>query len=107
MTNEATFWHREYEGSKPVIRQAVDSSFSLVRNCLVDRGFSVANDDRAEILIAAIMEYLTESADPSAAPSWTPKASRANTAHTKFNCVACGSDYCPWLVRPFPEEFFK
>lgn len=63
MTREKTQWHLEYESAKPIIKDAVDEAYTAARKVLEAKGFSVANDDTAENLVAAIMEYLVDSAE--------------------------------------------
>lgn len=62
MTVEQTRAHERYEEAPKIFRQAVDDAYRAARSVLTERGFDVANDDRAEALIAAISVYLEESA---------------------------------------------
>jgi hypothetical protein len=54
--------HNEYEQMTPDDRTAIDKAFRAARTALVDGGLGhVANDDRAEELVAAIAYYVVRS----------------------------------------------
>lgn len=53
--------HESYAHADPVIRRAVDEAFDAAQNIFSDYGFDVANDDRAETLVAHIYQYLIDS----------------------------------------------
>jgi len=53
--------HNLYKNLPEKERDAVDDAYSAARLALVGCGFKVANDDRAEELVAAITQYLIDS----------------------------------------------
>ncbi len=61
MTNDAIFWHQAYEDAHHEVRETVDSAYKEVRRIFKRDGGQVANDDRAEELVAALMRYWVES----------------------------------------------
>jgi hypothetical protein len=63
LTTDTRHWHEQYERSSSTVQEAIDAAFKAAWSELASRGYSTATDDRAEKLIAAIMEYFTESAE--------------------------------------------
>ncbi len=65
LTNAQVQAHRRYEESEeknPIIFEAVNKAYYAARQSLIDSGMNVANDDRAEALVAEILIYIEESA---------------------------------------------
>jgi hypothetical protein len=60
-TEHSREWHSKYETAALHVSAAVNAAYLAARKELESRGFAMANDDRAEIFVAALMEYLTES----------------------------------------------
>jgi uncharacterized protein YyaL (SSP411 family) len=63
MSAEERQLHQEYETANPVVRQAVYESWNAVRAVALAAGMSVAGDDRAEQLVAAIYRFVRDSAE--------------------------------------------
>lgn len=58
MNKEQKLWHEVYENLEVSIKTAVDDSYKAVHDLLKSRtGKPMANDDRAEQLIADITRY--------------------------------------------------
>ena len=65
LTAEQSKAHQRYEHAEeanPIIFEAVNKAYYAARQSLIDSGMEVANDDRAEALVAAILIYIEESA---------------------------------------------
>jgi len=62
LTREQSNAHDRYEESDPIIFEAVNKAYYAARQSLIDSGMEVANDDRAEALVAAILIYVEDSA---------------------------------------------
>ena len=62
LTKQQSDAHKRYEESYPIIFEAVNKAYYAARQSLIDSGMEVANDDRAEALVAAILIYVEESA---------------------------------------------
>ena len=60
-SHHARAWHKDYEEAHPAVKEAIDEAYTAARAVLAEHGMAIANDDRAETLVAAIMEYVTES----------------------------------------------
>ena len=64
LTREQRQAHNRYENGAPIIREVVvDAAYKAARKVIEATGMNVANDDRAEALIAAIEIYIEDSAD--------------------------------------------
>ena len=63
MSVEETRLHHEYETAHPIIKMATDDAYRAVRARIEADGMTVANDDRAEILVVAIYRYIIDSAE--------------------------------------------
>jgi hypothetical protein len=62
LTAEQSKAHKRYENADSIIQEAVNKAYYAARQSLIDSGMDVANDDRAEALVAAILIYIEESA---------------------------------------------
>jgi hypothetical protein len=62
-TEQDRLHHGLYELMDSPRKEAVDDAFDKVVAALHDRGFTAANDDRAESLIGAIAWYLLASTE--------------------------------------------
>lgn len=62
ISREVKELHEGYEQADDLIHIAVDDAFDAVQTIFSDYGFDIANDDRAETLIAHIYQYLIDSA---------------------------------------------
>lgn len=62
LTKAQSQLHERYENAMPQTQQAIDAAYKAARTELEARGYTCANDDRAEALVAALYEYLIESA---------------------------------------------
>lgn len=58
LNREAREYHDQYESANAHTRLAVDDAFTAARNSLTAYGIPPLGDDRAEILVAAIMKYV-------------------------------------------------
>lgn len=61
LTTEEQHWHTHYRSSDDDTIAHIDLAFQVLRDALRTQGFSPANDDRAEAMIAAITKYILTS----------------------------------------------
>lgn len=61
MSIDETLWYLRYARASNDVQKTVDRAYDHVRKVLTNNGIAPANDDRAEILVSAIMRYLIES----------------------------------------------
>jgi hypothetical protein len=61
LTNDWRYWHSLYEDESFPFKNAVDKAYDAARSAIQSQGYSTANDDRAEELVAAIVRYIIES----------------------------------------------
>lgn len=64
LTRDQHAAHERYERFAPKVKLAVDKAFNQAQEALRHAGLKVAYDDRAEVLVCAIVEYVEESARP-------------------------------------------
>lgn len=64
LTRDQHAVHERYERFAPKVKLAIDRAFKQTQAVLRNEGLIVANDDRAEALVCAIVEYVEESARP-------------------------------------------
>lgn len=79
MTPEISRLHEEYENAPQVIKDGVDGAYASAISYFKEMGFDTANDDRAEILVVALYQYLVDSAEqpkPYQAPRLNPDIPR-------------------------------
>jgi hypothetical protein len=63
MTIEETRAHERYQTAPKVFTDVVDNAYKAARKVIEDSGMDVANDDRAEALVSAIVRYIEDSAE--------------------------------------------
>ena len=63
LTREQTKAHERYENAPVIFRETVDRAYTAARDVIEASGMTAANDDRAEVLIAAISVYIEDSAE--------------------------------------------
>lgn len=60
-TQQDRDWHNVYQAATQQQKADVIAAFEAARAVLAAQGYSVAEDDRAEALVAAITRYMTQS----------------------------------------------
>jgi len=63
LTPEQSKAHERYENANAIVRRVVDDAYKAARKAITDSGMVVANDDRAEALVVAILIYIEDSAE--------------------------------------------
>lgn len=61
LTSTERHWHDQYEALPANTKEAIDEAWLTMSRELRAAGIACANDDRAEVLIAALTRYVVES----------------------------------------------